>query len=641
MPSVRHLVARPISGAEASVLDREGLVIAGGVDVPSFHLGYSALFKAHDPVYITADAILHALHRSYDHILADVERWALVPELSALLAELQGGVAGVSGASAEARADLDLYLAVARSLLDGKPAPPLAGARPEEIARLVAAAEAAAGPAEVPLFGGRALVDLSMLKPRGHYTREPGLERYFRATMWLGRTEIRLARREGGAWRVDRRGLAAALLLHGALSGRAATAHRRLDEATSVFVGPADALSFGGLARAAEARGLARVEDLGGLDDAGLAKALSGEAAQRIGSRMLERGDEPLDFVVLGQRYVLDSEVFSAVTYGKIAALRMMPSPLDVGWGVFQNPEALSLLAPELARYGYRAALDDVARRGREAGPALWEGSLYHLWLRALQGLSPDPRADATLPAVMRGEAWSRRMLSTQLASWAELRHDTVLYAKQSFSAMALCAFPDAYVEPYPAFFAAVERLSARGAALLAGLEFGAHEGEKRRILAYFGKLGATAGRLRQIAEREREDRPIDAAQLDFINHAVSVDGRSAGCTMVIEPGGWYADLHYDRDDVLSHKPVIADVHTQPTDEGGAMVGRVLHVATGMPRPFAVTLSTCAGKRTFKGFVSSYHEVVTGGFNRLDDAAWAKQRATAPDVPWMRGLVVR
>ena len=133
MPSVRHLVARPLSGAEVSVLDREGLVIAGGVDVPSFDLGYSALFKAHEPVYITADAILHALHRSYDHILADVEKGALIPELSALLAELRDGVARATGASAEARADLDLYLAVARGLLDGSPASPVAGARPEEI----------------------------------------------------------------------------------------------------------------------------------------------------------------------------------------------------------------------------------------------------------------------------------------------------------------------------------------------------------------------------------------------------------------------------------------------------------------------------------------------------------------------------
>ena len=160
-------------------------------------------------------------------------------------------------------------------------------------------------------------------------------------------------------------------------------------------------------------------------------------------------------------------------------------------------------------------------------------------------------------------------------------------------------------------------------------------------MLAYFGRLGDTAARLRQIAELERQDRPIGGAHLDFINHAVSVDGRSAGCTMVIEPGGWYADLHYERGDVLAHEPIIADVHTQPTDEGGAMVGKVLHVATGMPRPFAVTFDTCAGKRTFKGFVSSYHEVVTGGFKRLDDRAWGLQRATAPDVPWMGSLVAR
>ena len=55
---------------------------------------------------------------------------------------------------------------------------------------------------------------------------------------------------------------------------------------------------------------------------------------------------------------------------------------------------------------------------------------------------------------VARTEAWGRRMLNTQLASWAELRHDTILYAKQSYTGGASCEFPDALVDPNPAFFA-------------------------------------------------------------------------------------------------------------------------------------------------------------------------------------------
>ena len=58
----------------------------------------------------------------------------------------------------------------------------------------------------------------------------------------------------------------------------------------------------------------------------------------------------------------------------------------------------------------------------------------------------------------MRRTAYQRKQLQTQLASWAELRHDTVLYGKQSYSMGILCEYPEGYVEPYPEFFARIAR---------------------------------------------------------------------------------------------------------------------------------------------------------------------------------------
>ncbi|APR86555.1 Hypothetical protein A7982_11904 [Minicystis rosea] len=632
--SIRHLVGRPVSAGERGVLDDKGLVISTDEKVPSFHLGYTALFKAHEPVYFTADALLHAIHRSYDQILADVESEALSAELATLLDELRRNLAGASSANAEARADLDVYLAVAASLLSGTIAKPMTDTRAAEVASLVQAAERADGAPALTLFGERHDVDVSMLKPRGHYTRSEALQRYFRATMWLGRVEIRVAQKHHGEWHVNRRALEGALLLRRALSDRAALAHRRLDEAMEVFVGPADSLSFSGLARATRAHG-----DLATLADADVARALENEAKQRIASGLLHPHEAPIDFLMLGQRYVVDSEVFSAVTYGRLEEYRMMPSPLDIGWGVFRNSAALALLAPELSRFHYRNALEAVAKRGEEAGPALWEGSIYHLWLGALKALSPDPTRDAALPRLMQSEAWSRRMLNTQLASWAELRHDTVLYAKQSYTSVAICAYPDAYVEPYPAFFAAVAALASRGGALVSGLDFGKQSATQKHIVSYFETLQRTAVKLREIAERERRKEPLLDEQLDFMNHAVSMDGRHAGCTIVWQPGGWYADLYYDRRDVTWHKPTIADVHTQPTDESGNPVGKVLHVGTGGPRLFTVTLDTCKGPRTYRGFVSSYHEVTTANYQRLTDEEWRPRVDKIPDVGWMSDLL--
>lgn len=67
----------------------------------------------------------------------------------------------------------------------------------------------------------------------------------------------------------------------------------------------------------------------------------------------LNQGRLPLSFsfALLGQRYVLDSHVFSNVVYDRVAGgrvMRMMPSPLDVAFAALGNNQAASLLAPEL-----------------------------------------------------------------------------------------------------------------------------------------------------------------------------------------------------------------------------------------------------------------------------------------------------
>jgi hypothetical protein len=56
----------------------------------------------------------------------------------------------------------------------------------------------------------------------------------------------------------------------------------------------------------------------------------------------------------------------------------------------------------------------------------------------------------------MQTAAWADKMLQTQLASWAQLRHDTILYSKESYTGNVLCEYPAGYVEPYPEFYAAV-----------------------------------------------------------------------------------------------------------------------------------------------------------------------------------------
>jgi hypothetical protein len=322
----------------------------------------------------------------------------------------------------------------------------------------------------------------------------------------------------------------------------------------------------------------------------------------------------------------------------------MMPSTFDVAFAALANDGAAPLLATELAGINYAPELAK-SRILIDAHPtSFWNANLYNDWLSALRALSPgqalpDPAA-AGMPSVTGTEAWNRRILNAQLASWAELRHDTLLYAKQSYTDVPACEFPDAYVEPYPEFFAALSRFADHGAALGENLEVLADTSLGAEVVSYFEHLRSTAARLRTLAEHQRTGTAFSSEDLAFLNEIVA---ESENC--FFDPSGWYPKLvfGYQTQRDTEFDPTIADVHTQPADAGGGIVGRVLHVGTGPARLMVVTVNTCTGPRAYVGLASSYFERITENFERLTDEAWSSAilDATPPDVAWMSDLVGR
>jgi hypothetical protein len=264
-----------------------------------------------------------------------------------------------------------------------------------------------------------------------------------------------------------------------------------------------------------------------------------------------------------------------------------------------------------------------------------WDTSLYTLWMSALRGLSTDADTGFAegLPAVARTEPWQRRMIATQLASWAELRHDTLLYAKQSYTSGAACEFPDAYVDPYPAFWRALERYGTHGLALVENLS-AIEPTLAASIRTHFVAVEGASRILAEMAEHELAGTPFTAAHMEFINDTVQIQNVCDESWAT----GWYGQLHYTLSTSTEVDPVVADVHTQPTDEVGNEVGRVLHVGTGLPRAMVVTVDTCTGPRAYVGLVSTFHQEVTEDWERLTDEVWTERERT--HVPWMRDLVV-
>ncbi len=632
---VLKVAARDLAGPEQAVLDKRGLVILGKDPIQSFHVGYTALFHAHKPVYITADSLLYAWHSSYDKILTAIEYEALIPALDAMLDGLRTRLSEAEAAP-QVRADLDVYLTVAASLAKGSLQKPVAGGDATQIATLFDQGTRAEG-VGFELFGTPAQFDFSMLKPRGHYTDDPRLQQYFRATSWLGRAEMQFGTRRSPRepWVINRRALDATVLLGALFDAPLRAKWTTIDTTIGTLVGPADSMSLPGLERT-----LATLGAVANKSDAEIGAAFTAPSAQKIRSQLVQVGEGSLAFLLLGQRYVVDSAVFSDLVAGSIDTTppRMMPNPLDVAFAVFHNPAARDLLATERTRYGapYSQALD------KKAAEPLPDDSVAHMWLGALRELSPDATRDAALPAPLTSDPFARRMLETQLASWAELRHDNLLYAKQSYTVELGCEFPSAYIDPYPAFYTKLGAMASRVRATVATLP------QTGRLIPlvdhYLEGMAKTMTRLTAIAERERANTPMTDDDLQWIDHMVSLDGRSIVCSTTVDPKGWYAELYFDQKSAMWHDPVIADVHTQPTDEVGNMVGKVLHVGTGMPRMMEITVRHDGGSntQTYRGLVSSYGELVTEHFERLTDEDWRARIKNGPigTPAWLGDIVV-
>lgn len=634
-----------LDSAQLDALDAHGFVITDN-EYPSFGYGYHSIYAEDLPLYVSADSILEAVHRSYDEILKALEMGALIPALGELLTGMRARLATASG-DPGALADADLFLAVALTLLTGTEAAPVAGASLDEVRSFVALAHAAEGAQTRRLFGVERRFDFSQFEPRGHYTDEVVLESYFRAMMWLQRVDFRLIETDDhGNQTFSRRQLEAALALRELMDGAALARWQDIDRAVEAFVGEPDYMLPPDLDAFLASIGAADSGALDARSDAELAQKIieGGWGAQRISSHFMVngigQGTMPLNrsLAFFGQRYTVDAHVFSNVVYDRVqrgAVRRMMPDPLDVAYAALGNDAALPLLAAELSEYGYAADLESMRVLVDEHGASYWDTSLYTLWMSALRGLSS--RADtgfaAGMPAVARTEPWQRRVLAAQLASWAELRHDTLLYAKQSYSSGAACEFPDAYVDPYPAFWRALERYADHGLALVDNLS--AVDGAlAARIRDHFVAVAGASRILGDMAEQELEGTPFTAAQMEFINDTVQIESVCDESWAT----GWYGRLHFSLSTSAELDPVVADVHTQPTDAGGAPVGRVLHVGTGLPRAMVVTVDTCTGPRAYVGLVSTYHQEITENWERLTDEAWTTRERT--HVRWMRDLIV-
>jgi hypothetical protein len=638
-----------LTQAEQDVFQKKGMV---GVD-PGQPYGmasaYLAIYTADLPVLVTTDSILHAMHRSFDKMLMDLELHQFTTTLQSVLESTRQTLAvdwrrAPVPALAESARDVDLYLTVAVALLGSEDTAAFQGVfhQEAELTRLLTAIHDLAPEDDFPLYGGSRKVDFSQFKPRGHYTKDPRLERYFRTMMWLGRVDLGfalepLSPRTGLHFDATRELRDAALLA--LMLSRSGQLERLagLGRAIEFFVGESDNAGPLDLAAALADAGIGQMSDLAA--EAALRRlpselAKTGAATQRIRSQVLDSpADNPVEtplsdvFQVMGQAFSLDSfvlsrSVFDSIVYRGEKQERFMPSGLDV-MAAFGNDETLPLLKLELDKYHYGANLLAARTLIERQPPEVWDGNAYNVWLSAISKLDDAPKG-TRFPSAMRTHAWQMKQLQTQLASWAELRHDTILYDKPSYTAYAGCEYPTGYVEPYPEAFARMALFAETARNWLESAKL-AEPG----LSGFLANFAGTARKLEALAQKELDARPFDEAERTFVKNTISLQWQRGGCTGPTPIySGWYPQLLYETAPE-SGEPTVADVHTDPNR------GQVLEEGVGAATFVVVAIDNARDRVAYVGPIYSYYEFASS--DRLTDEAWQQRvvaNTTPPRPPW-------
>jgi hypothetical protein len=255
-----------------------------------------------------------------------------------------------------------------------------------------------------------------------------------------------------------------------------------------------------------------------------------------------------------------------------------------------------------------------------------WKQNLYFRWLYCLLPLLEGDNEDKG-PKFMRSTAWTDKELQTDLGSWAELRHDVILYAKQSYPMLATGMPPRpeltyGYVEPYPEVYARLEEMMRDLRNNLDRLGI-APEGVPEKLKSFENLLS----KLKTISEKELGGQILNDEEYELIwsigEQLVSLKRFSREIMEKITSG---ADERMD---------LIADVHTDLNTK------QVLEEAVGSPFDIFVIVEDAKGKRLCRGGVFSYYEFKHPLDDRLTDEKWQEmgsenQRPAQPD--WIGGF---
>ena len=600
------------------MLEKNGFAVVEGTRHEFFDL-YEKNRYNYVPNYVTVDSMMHTYHLYFMHLMKNVEKNDLAADLKELaflmeeksLAQLEI----LEGSEWETAALRNAaFFAVGCSLLDESFVPDerVAEVTAEELARIYDA-----GGIYDSLLTGNA-EDYTQYIVRGYYDTDETLQRYFRAMMWFGRLNFNQEDEILGD-DLDR----SALLITLALDNDTFPLWEKIYTVTSFFAGSSDdngyyeykpflTAAYGETVSAA---------DLPGSDASfGLFHTLTESApAPKINSIPMEddgygaeQTEKGQGFRFMGQRFSIDAQIMQNLVYSNVGLnsdgeARMLPDALDVP-AALGSDEALEILEDSgAADYaGYSENMQKLRDGISSEENSFFSASLYGQWLYTLLPLL-DEKGEG-YPSCMQTDAWARKDLQSFLGSYTELKHDTVLYAKQVMSEMG-GDFPQeaddrGYVEPEPDVFGRLEQLTG---ATSQGLDaFGYLADDDRQNLWILSEL---SGMLRVIAEKELTNETLTDEEYELI--------RSFGGQLEHFWQEVYKN-EADREYFTSREfpaAVVTDIATDPN-------GSVLQIGTGGVSTIYVIVPVDGKLKICAGAVYSFYQFENEMGNRLSDSEW-------------------
>ncbi len=612
-----NLERSSLTPAQVKTLKNNGFVVVPGW-YDQFYDVYKHCKENNIPVFVTTDCVLHTYHILYDYTLRILETEHFSEDLLVLTQKMvdvslkyykeTGDAAALKNAA---------YFCVAQHLLDESFSVP-ADVR-NTVSKELDLIKRHEGFSESPIFGYAE--DYSQYVPRGHYTRSEELKKYLKAMMWYGRIMFRL--------QSEKETLQALYMVKGVKDTDTLDLWDRIYKPTVFFVGKTDDLTI--FEYDALAEGIYgehyTVSDLQDTQKLNLFIDKAREQRDpRINSAWVkdteEVEEETRGFRFMGQRFIPDSYMFQQLVYDKVGTQsdpRLFPKGLDV-MAVLGSERALTYLESERQYTNYKGQMERLRTEFSLLDQPVWTQNLYWTWLYCLLPLLEEK--DSRYPLFMQSHAWTDKELNTALGSWSELRHDTILYAKQSYTLgiTAMLTPPQltkGYVEPNPYVYA---RLASLARMMKQGLEV------RDLLLPEYSRKLETLEQLllqlKTISEKELSGEDLTEKEYQTIWNIGHI-------LKSLVTFGKAVESEADRSTA-----VVADVHTDPT------TGQVLEEGVGCVFEMFVAVKIEGRILIAEGGVFSYYEFLQPMNQRLTDEEW--QTMERPPLPeWTSRFIIQ